>query len=233
MAENKANKKESGKKEKGSTATNKKRERSDKIGKDPAGSREERDVLEMNLAEGQIINYFDWKRGGGILASVIILILIILGGVYWGISMWGDYRAEKNEFFSEKSEKMEEQIEHLQENTQDAFIYKQKLQIAEMLLDDHVYWTNFFELLEDRTFSDVYYIGFQGDIKGQYTISTQARDLSMIDSQVQYLQEADMIKDAKVRGAVNAEEQSAEGQGEGVAFDLELKVEPGVFYSSN
>lgn len=236
-------KKENNKKAENSTASanNKKAAQNQKVkGKYPqqsqkdvsGGQEEKKNVLEMNLAEGQIVNYFDWKKGAFILASMVVLVIIILASIYWGLLMWGEYRAEKNEFFSEQSAEMEKDLEYLKENTADAFVYKRKLELTDQLLNDHVYWTNFFELLEERTFNDVYYIDFQGDTKGDYVISTQARDPSMIDSQVQHLQKSNMIKDIKVRD-FSASSEDPESAGEGAVFSLELEVDPEIFSLPN
>jgi hypothetical protein len=185
----------------------------------------DKDVLEMNLAEGQIVNYFDWKKGVVVLVSMLVLVGIILASAYWGLVMWGERRESEDAFFDKETTKMEKDIDYLRNNAKEAFIYKKKLSLADGLLDDHIYWTNFLNFLEEQTFNDIYYTRFQGDISGDYSILTQAKDVSMIDSQVQRMKDSDIVKSVKVRNISNPDE----GTDQGASFDLVFSIDPELF----
>ncbi len=186
-------------------------------------------VLEMNLAEDQIVNYFNWKRGLAILVSMIVLAGIVLASIYWGLTIWGQRRENKNAFFNEKASDMEKDKNYLFKNASEAFIYKKKLELANNLLDNHIYWTNFFNFLEEQTFSDVYYVNFKGNTGGQYTISAQVKDVAMINSQVQRMKDSEIVKDIKVQRVANPPKESEEESEERATFDLILSIDPQLF----
>jgi Tfp pilus assembly protein PilN len=115
-----------------------------------------------------------------------------------------------------------------------AQLYAQKDQVEEMsraaqqvkvvrgLLDNHVYWTKFFDWLEKATLADVYFSGFMGDVAGKFTLTASARDYVTLAQQLVSLQ-----ADPNVQQAI-VSEASRDSQG-WVNFSLTLVVSPPVF----
>lgn len=189
------------------------------------------DVLDMNLAEGEIIRYFSWKRAGFILISSVVLIIILILGIVKGLSMWGEKRIEQNETFSQKIEQIENQIEKNKSEAEALFIFKKKLELANKLMNKHVYWTNFFDYLEGNTLEKVFYTGFQGNINGEYSIPTKTDDYSVINSQVKQMREKEETKSVEVRRATQSgeKENTEEIAGNRVGLKINLKVNKELF----
>lgn len=198
----------------------------------PTGKKQQdSDVLDMNLAEGEIIHYFSWKRASFILLTLIILVILLLLGVSKGISMWGEKRVEQNKTFSQNIQEIEDQIEEAKNEAESLFIFKKKLELANKLLDRHIYWTNFFNYLEESTLEDVYYTDFQGSINGEYSLPVKANDYSVIDSQVKQMRKKENTESVEVRKATQkiGRENKEEVAGKRVDLNMKLKIDEQLF----
>ncbi len=70
---------------------------------------------------------------------------------------------------------------------------------TEKILNDHIYWTKFFGLLEKYTTADVYFGDFSADTTGIVRLDSVGRDLISIARQiVVFSQAADFIKEVSV-----------------------------------
>lgn len=179
------------------------------------------DLLDMNLAEGEIVHYFNWKRASFILISSIILVVFLLWGIVKGISFWGAKRVEQNEIFSQKIQQIEDQIDKVKSEARSLFIFKKKVQLANKLVDKHIYWTNFFNYLEENTLEEVYYTEFKGDINGKYSLPTKVNDYNVINSQVKQMRKQKETENAEVRKATQKEKE--------VELNIDLKINQKLF----
>jgi hypothetical protein len=192
---------------------------------------EKKDLLEMNLAEGEIVHYFSWKRASFALLGSIILAVIVLVAVSQGISWWGDEKSKQNEFFSQKSDKLEVQTQNIKKESEHLFVFKKKLDLVNSeLLANHIYWSNFFDYLENNTLEQVSYNGFSGDISGVYTLPVIADDYNVINTQVQQMKEKEVTKNAEVKAASKGKvEEGGDEKSANVDFSLNLEVSRQLF----
>jgi hypothetical protein len=190
-------------------------------------------ALEMNLAEGEIVHYFNWKKAFFALVSSGFLAILILTAVYFGLFWWGEESAKQNEFFSEKSKELDEQIEETKKEAKDLFIFKKKLELVKNeLLPRHIYWTNFFDYLEENTLSQVNYEQFSGTTDGSYSLPVITDDYNIINSQVELMRKDEVTQAAEVREASksDSDNQGAGGANDSeVVFNLELQVSEELF----
>ena len=194
------------------------------------------DMLEMNLAEDEIVHYFSWKRGIFLLAASVLLAAMVLGGVYYGLNWWGEKRVEKNEYFIQQTKNMDKKIKNAKEKAVPVFIFKKKLELAQTLLKNHVYWTHFFEYLEDNTLDEVHYSKLTGDLKGEYRLPVIAADYNLIDSQVKRMRKAEPTKMAEVtkaEKAANLEKLKQATSSSEVKLKMDLEVDEKMFLRSS
>ena len=68
--------------------------------------------------------------------------------------------------------RIEQEISTLKPRQREALAIRTRTQLVQDMLDSHIYWTKFFELLEKNTINDVYYSGaFAGSLSGQITLT--------------------------------------------------------------
>ncbi|MEA3463561.1 MAG: hypothetical protein U9R14_00545 [Patescibacteria group bacterium] len=188
------------------------------------------DILETNLIKGEIISFFNWKKNLIILLNTVILACLIIGAIYGCLIYWQQVKEKKVKAFDQKFIELNSQIKQAEENIAEILLFQQKIKLAGILLDKHIYWTNFFSFLEDNIIADVYCFDFSGDIKGYYNIAAMAKSFSVITQQIQAMQEDDRVVEAKVMGG-SLSQAGKEGQSGGIKFNLELSVNPKIFFT--
>lgn len=94
---------------------------------------------------------------------------------------------------------------------------------VESILNNHIYWTKFFTLLETYTIPDIYFADFAADTSGTIHLEATGRDLISVAEQIIAFSNApDFIK------AVRASNIRKLPKGIGASFDLSLV--DGIFY---
>lgn len=158
-------------------------------------------IIKTNLIKGEITSYFDWKNSIFALIKNLFIAFIFFGVIFVGLRVWeidinkrgGDIKDEVAELSSITSEK-EKRIEEIR-------LFHQKVTVAGMLLDKHIYWTSFFKFLEDNILEDVYLTGgFSGNAGGTYTFSALAKDFNVLAAQSVILNNLEEVKSVEISG---------------------------------
>lgn len=210
-------------------------------------------ILEVNLIKEDTDLSFDWKRS--LRSSLIALgvVLFIIFELYWGLDWWQKDEEIRLEQIKTQTERAKQEINNLRLSAADALSYQSKTREAGILLDNHIYWTNFFAWLEKNTLSTVSFGGFSGDNKGEYSLAGQAGSFAEVSWQVKQMASDPMVLDVEVKsvssGASKTREQIAEeaaayalavSRGEeveeyqapppaGTSFVLNLEINPEIF----
>jgi hypothetical protein len=183
-------------------------------------------VLEVNLVRGEIVKYFDWQKSILVLLVSIFATLAFLSLVYWGISWWGTTRQYAGDTpYLQDYYKISKEIKDLDPQVNEIMKFKDQLDLVNFLLVRHVYWTNFFDFLENNTLSNVYFSNFTGDIKGSYSLRATTNNLDAIDAQIKKMLVNSNIKKAEV----NAGSVGGEGGKPVVTFSLSFVLDPKIF----
>jgi hypothetical protein len=183
-------------------------------------------VLEVNLVRGEIVKFFDWQKGLTVLVISVFASLAFLSLIYWGISWWGTSRqTAENTSYAQDYYRASKEIKDLNPRVEEVLKFKERLDLVNFLLDRHIYWTNFFNFLEDNTLANVYFSSFGGDIKGIYTMQATTDNLDAIDAQIKLLLANQKIKKASVNaGSIGGEKGKSI-----VSFALSFELDPSIF----
>jgi hypothetical protein len=105
--------------------------------------------------------------------------------------------------------------------------WQEKVKEVENLLNKHVYWTQFFEKLEENTLADVQFTGFAGSLGMPITLMATAPDYKTVSKQWIKLEDAnDFVKNVEISGASMS---SAEDR-VNISFSLVLDFVEDIFY---
>jgi Tfp pilus assembly protein PilN len=129
------------------------------------------DKIEINLIPDNVstipVQINKMIKGGFIFGFSITIIFLI----YLGIYLYGKSSEKKVEDIRAENSKLEQQYTSYKKSLEDIKATKQNLDEIIKLLDSHVYWTKFFNLLEENTIPEVFYYNFTGDTSGQMTLN--------------------------------------------------------------
>jgi len=180
------------------------------------------DVLDSNLIKEEIISFFDWKRKIIIFFSSIVVPCLLLGVIYSGLNYYGNKQEIKGETIYNKSLDLDQKINQKKEGLIEILSFQKRLKVVAVLLNEHIYWNNFFDFLEKHVIDDVYFVNFSGDINGEYGIEAIGKEYKNIVEQVEAFRIDTLIEKAEVK-----EGRITEGKdSDGVKFNLNLIINP-------
>lgn len=179
-------------------------------------------VLQSNLMAEEVVSYIDWGKNITVAVVFAILSLVVLGSAYWGL----DTQKKQEEAiliqYKERLAAIENMINKIAESNKETEIVKQKVNIASTILDNHIYWTNFFKFLEENSIPEVVYKDFNGDTTGNYTLSVSAKSFADVTKLVRAMKSNSLVKNVWVDSASNSRDS--------VGFTLNISIDPSVFY---
>jgi hypothetical protein len=99
------------------------------------------------------------------------------------------------------------------------------------LFDKHIYWTKFFEAIENNTLAEVRYTNFSGGLNGNLTLSALAPDYQTVVRQWMYLKRAkNFAKNVIITGANLS--QTDNKLGGNISFSITLDLADDIFYKT-
>ncbi len=168
------------------------------------------------------------------LGAVVLIIL-----AYFGLAFYQSNIVTRTQEVRQERLDLDKQISDLK-NQQDASIdYKRKLEAVKNIISHHVYWSKFFEKLEEYTIKDVYYVGaFNGVLNSTINLSAETNNFTSVAEQLIVFQNAEdfvsevIITGAKKSGSGSSSEIAMPGEiiESFVTFSISLKLVPSIFY---
>lgn len=167
-----------------------------------------------------------WQQILTLFGLAIVLSVFILGTIYVYV-MYEEQRivAEQNKQ-KEEIAKIEEKILDFTQLNKDINALGQEIKLVQDTLSKHIYWTNFFELLEKYTVSDVYYSGLAVGTNGGLTLSASTKSYDSVAKQLKVLsteKAQEFASDASITGAKRDEDGT-------VTFQVILSLNESLFY---
>ncbi len=199
------------------------------------------DVLDVNLVRDEIIIFFNWKKNLIITFLLIILSCLFIYEVSKGLDYWEEVESLKAERIEKQIEGLKKDVVELNNKANNALLFKEKSLAFSKLLDNHIYWSNFFKWLENNTLNTVKYSGFNGTISGIYSLTATAPTYAEASWQAKVLKESPYIKDVEI-SSVNLVEHTETTEGENgeiietsyknVLFTVNFQIEQSIFLSN-
>jgi hypothetical protein len=152
-------------------------------------------VLETNLIDKSDYSFFDTGKKAralslGVLGSVLIVSLLYFGLLYWEYTELSRLKDEKVAIVD-----LESEVKKLELETKEAKQFQAKLNFATQIIDKHVYLTNFFDFLESKTLSNVFYSGeIELEFGTPHSFTTRTDDYESMKNQLMVLAEDKRIK---------------------------------------
>lgn len=187
------------------------------------------EVLGVNLVREESLVFFDWVRHLLILVLMLGVASFLVAEIYFGLSWWERKEAISADKVRAEAIVVKEATEKLKQNAAAALSYKDRSTAFGQLLDNHIYWSNFFSWLEKNTLSSVKYEGFSGDVSGLYSLGARANDYAEVSWQVKAFQLDPLTEKVEVLNAAAATKDKEILTSDSVSFSLNLQVKPEMF----
>lgn len=189
-------------------------------------------VLEVNLLKDEIAVKFDWNSH---LLSLLLMAMVagaFVAEIYLGLSWWQNSENTKAAQLDAQYRQTKMEVDNMKSQSDTVVAFKTKLAAVKQLLDNHIYWSNFFNWLEKDTLSSIDYAGFTGDIYGTYDLLASAKSFSDISWQTKVFTDDLNVNGVTVdSGILKGKVNKVTGKMDTptVSFDLKLLVKPSIF----
>jgi len=191
------------------------------------GSLQNPRILEVNLVKDEVSVFFDWRKNISLLVLVLCVAALLVTEIYFGLDWWEAQEAARSQTLHDQAAKAGEEVNALKKKISAPLTYKAKSAAFSQLLNNHVYWTNFFNWLEKNTLSSVRYKDFNGGVDGVYILTATAQSYADVSWQVKAFLNDPITKEVLVT-QVDSNQKAKDAAGE-VSFKLNLQVNPAVF----
>ncbi len=193
--------------------------------------------FDVNLLPEELIERTAPKRNLLILGITGAVALVIVLLVHFGLSLYESKIVANVEKVSAQISDVDAQIASYRDFQRKAAALKQESDAVKQLLDQHVYWTDFFQVLEEKTNQDIYFTSLAADVGGKITLTAVAKDYEAASRQLVTFQRArDFVQDVNISSMKMVEEKyTIPETGEeltvsAVTFNVSLAVLPEIFY---
>jgi Tfp pilus assembly protein PilN len=183
-------------------------------------------ILEVNLIKEEAVISFDWNKNLLVLILVLLLASVLVVEVYFGLNWWEKQEAAQIQVLSDQVAKLDAEAGKLKKTASAALSYKEKSAVFTDLLDNHIYWSNFFNWLEKNTLSSVHFEGFSGTVDGIYSLAATADNFADVSWQVKAFLNDPLVKNVRVVKAASAKDQAKAGR---VSFTISFEVNRDIF----
>ncbi|MFH0854194.1 MAG: hypothetical protein V1891_01750 [bacterium] len=124
----------------------------------------------------------------------------------------------------------EKEIEGLRDVQDEASQIQNDVALAGYLLDNHIYWDKFFEIIEEHTILGVRYKKFNVDIVSQLKLDAVAENFEMLSRQISIFNKAtDYFSNIKL-SSISAIQDKKTGKVGGIEFSISMDINRDVFY---
>jgi Tfp pilus assembly protein PilN len=188
------------------------------------------------LIRGEVTTFVSWSKYVNTAVIVLGLSLALLVVLFFGLIYWETIANQEGEALVAEIKQIDMQINQLREDTKEVDQFQRRMNLAGELLDKHIYWTKYFDVLENILLKEARITNtFSGSLNGVYNFSIEVNSFEAIYNQLRFLREHPAVLSAQVDSGTFVESNSKEGEdlGSKVEFKLELALDPEIFFDKN
>jgi len=190
-----------------------------------------RPLIGTNLIHGQEFVFFDWRKAITVNLLTVLLSAVIIIVVWGALEIFNKKQTDNIHPLQTNLAVKEQKINDLTAEVAKFSALRDKVIMVRDILKNHIYWTNFFNFLEENTLADVYYESFKGDLSGTYDLTGTAKDFSTLTAQMKLWQnEKKYTNQTTVSDMKNTYMTIGEESTQIVQFNINLNINKEVFY---
>lgn len=146
--------------------------------------------FEVNLLPASLLKELTPESKASRLVKTVLVTTTCIGLVYMGMIMYRAYFIYQTKNNQIEITRLENEIATYSTLQTDINAANTTVVAIDDLLNQHVYWTNFFALLEQYTLPNVQYVTFSGNVEGNVTLQAVTTDFASVSRQVEVFRDA-------------------------------------------
>ncbi|MFH0856728.1 MAG: hypothetical protein V1860_02415 [bacterium] len=169
-------------------------------------------------------------RKAVIFITAIVLEIAVIALLYLAMNVQEKASLKNLQGVREEKNKIDKKIAELGNIELEASKLHENIAVARDMLNNHIYWDEFFKVLEKYTLSGVYYETADLDRSGQIKLDAIAENFDDLAAQTDiFLSNKEYFKSVEI-SSVTLEQDKKTGKIDGVKFFIDLEVNPDIFY---
>ena len=166
-----------------------------------------------------------WKQISGLILASVFGALGVVAVFYFGLLVATARWSSNESSTANNIATIEEKLLSFEDISKEINGIGKEVNLVYDVLNKHIYWTNFFALVEKYTLPDVYYGSVSASNNGSLTLDATAPDYATVAKQLKILQQPEAVE------FVTAVDISSASLGDtGVSFAIEFTLNPNLFY---
>jgi hypothetical protein len=191
-------------------------------------------ILEVNLIKDEMREGFDLAKHGKTLLFALFVSALFILEIYLGLNWWSAYEEKRLAETEDRFNAVSQEIREMKNKSDQIIAFRQRVELADALLNRHIYWSNFFTWLEQNTLSSVSYDGLSGKNDGQYNLNASTRAFRDVSWQARLFLDDPMVSSVKIdegSGERDFSNINNNDSGDNISFSIDLKIDPKIFNS--
>lgn len=181
-------------------------------------------ILEVNLIKEETSLEFNWRKNIFSLIFILGAALLIVIEIYFGLNWWQKDEEARLETAKAEIKALSQEVSEMRSEAKDALAYKEKTKVISPLLENHIYWSNFFSWLEKNTLSTVSFAGFSGGLGDEYILEGEAATYAEVSWQVKQILNSEYVNNVEILSATIGERAASPEELEELAAAGEIPV---------
>ncbi len=138
---------------------------------------------DINLIREEFVPVIDKKKMFTTFALTSLLSILLVVFVYFLVDFIKFGRTRKIKELEVSLQRVEQTLAQKQKDLVEVTDYYQTVSQIKSLLDQHIYWTNLLEFIEENTLTTVYYDSIRATKSGTISLSAKAKDYESVRQQ--------------------------------------------------
>jgi hypothetical protein len=101
-------------------------------------------ILKTDLIKDEVTIFIDWKKNIKNILANLVMAMIIVAIAYFGLELWGKSSAQQVKTLNNEITDLAQKIIKSKVELKNIDEFQKKLVLAGKIIDQHIYWTNFF-----------------------------------------------------------------------------------------
>lgn len=189
------------------------------------------DVIKTNLIKTESVTYFNWKKNLSLFVFSICSVCAVIGILYIILDSREKQIKQETAGLVEEIGMLKGKISNTEKEVVEVDDFQKRIKLVNSMLEDHVYWSNFFDFLESVLLTDSYLTSdFSAKISGEFSFVVRTKDFRSLTDQVRVLRKNPFVKEVIVNsGAIVKDDATGLNL---VNYTLGVKISPIIFYKN-
>jgi len=186
---------------------------------------------EVNLVSedyAATVKYEFWRRIR-IVSTVVLIFFLLAGAGFFAVKSYKLTLIKRYLELSDEIAKAEAEISSFNTEQAQANRLRERVEVMNVLLKHHIYWTKVFDFLEHNIAENVYFTNFSAENSGAAILTGAAKSYADVGKQLFIFENSDLVSSVAINSAAKKFKTGEEAASAEIEFNAAIKFKEGAF----